>query len=97
MVDESGNHGNNMMVVQFDFLFDAAIFRGTSTEMELQNSQFYCKKQIDNNFVLNEMKMRNCSIRYEALYKVSNLLSTIETKTRLVVLQNLNFPGARQH
>ena len=44
MVDESGNHGNNMMVVQFDFLFDAAIFRGTSTEMELQHSQFYCKK-----------------------------------------------------
>ena len=73
MVDESGNHGNNMIgVVQFDFLFDAAIFRGTSTEMKLQHSQFYCKKQIDNNFVLNEMKMRNCSIRYEALYKVSN-------------------------
>ena len=55
-----------------DFLFDAAIFRGTSTEMELQHCQFYCKKQIDNNFVLKEMKMRNCSIRYEALYKVSN-------------------------
>ena len=72
MVDESVNHGNNMMVVQFDFLFDAAIFRGTSTEMELQHCQFYCKKQIDNNFVLNEMKMRNCSVRYEALYKVSN-------------------------
>ena len=56
MVDESVDHGNNMMVVQFDFLFDAAIFRGTS----------------NNNFVFNEMKMRNCSIRYEALYKVSN-------------------------
>ena len=72
MVDESVDRGNNMMVVQFDFLFDAATFRGTSTEMELQHCQFHFKKQIDNNFVLNEMKMRNCSVRYEALYKVSN-------------------------
>ena len=55
MVDESVDHGNNMMVVQFDFLFDAAIFRGTSTEMELQHCQFYCTKQIDNNFVFNEL------------------------------------------
>ena len=45
MVDESGNHGNNMMVVQFDFLFDAAIFRGTSTEMELQHSHFIVKNK----------------------------------------------------
>ena len=59
--------------VQFDFLFDAAIFRGTSTEMELQHCQFYCKKQIDNNFELNEMKIRNCSVTYEALYKVSHI------------------------
>ena len=66
MVDESVDHENNMIVVQFDFLFDAAIFRGTSTEMEFQ----LCYLQLY--FVLNEMKMRNCSIRYEALCKVSN-------------------------
>ena len=29
--------------------------------------------------------------------KLAILVSTIQTKTRLVVLQNLNFPGARQH
>ena len=85
------------MVVQFDFLFDAAIFRGTSTEMELQHCQFYCKKQIDNNFVLNEMKMRIILSDTKLCIKLAILLSTIETKTRLVVLQNLNFPGARQH
>ena len=40
------------MVAQFVFLLLArAIFRGTSTEMDVKNGQCYCKKkQIDNTF-----------------------------------------------
>ena len=63
MVNKSVDHGNNMMIVQFDFLFEAAIFRGTSTKMELQHSQCYCKKQINNNFVLNDNEKWFCYIR----------------------------------
>ena len=43
--DKSTDHGNDVMVAQFVFLFLArAIFRETSTEMDEKNCDCYCKK-----------------------------------------------------
>ena len=51
MFDKSAVHRNDMMVVQFVALFLArAIFRETSTEMDVKTVNVIVKKQIDNSF-----------------------------------------------
>ena len=51
MVDKTRDNGNDLMVAEFGFLFLArAIFRVISTEMDVQNCQYYCKRQIDKHF-----------------------------------------------
>ena len=56
-----------VLVAQFVFLFQAhAIFRKTSTEMDIKNYQMLWLKQIDNNFswfilLLTKKMMSKCS------------------------------------
>ena len=52
MFDKSTGHGNNVMVVQFVFLFlERIIFQESYTEMDISKLPIICyfKKQIDNN------------------------------------------------
>ena len=51
MVDKTTDNGNDPMVAEFGFLFLArTIFRVISTEMDVQNCQYYCKRQIHKKF-----------------------------------------------
>ena len=51
MVDKTTDNRSDLMVAQFVFLFLArTIFRVISTEMDVKNCQYYCKRQIDKNF-----------------------------------------------
>ena len=45
IVDNSTDHGNEVMVAQFVFSFPQAIFREKSTEMDEKNCQCYCKNK----------------------------------------------------
>ena len=51
MFDKNTVHRHDMMVVQFVVLFlSRAIFRETSTEMDVKTVNVTVKKQIDNSF-----------------------------------------------
>ena len=51
MVDKTTDNRSDLMVAQFVFLLLArAIFRVISTEMDVKNCQYYCKRQIGKNF-----------------------------------------------
>ena len=51
MVDKTTDNGNDLIVAEFGFLFlTRTIFRVISTEMDVKNCQYYCKRQIDKNF-----------------------------------------------
>ena len=51
MFENSADHGNEVMVARFVFLFlSRVIFRETSTEMDVKTFNVIVKKQIDNNF-----------------------------------------------
>ena len=82
--DKSTDHGNDVMVAQFVFLFLArAIFRETSTEMDEKNCDCYCKKTIDNNSLL--------SVRWSTIEMTSKCSKRYSETTRLRLVVPLEF------